>query len=118
MKKRFSLIINSIAIPVYCSPASSPSLALANSPTLQTEVFQTTYFTCNDGYKSTNSTSAPFFTCLAMNASIGEWSIVTYSCTGIFQNTYVIKLSIELFSHYCMNIIQSQWIFLLNTVVT
>ena len=71
-----------IAIPNYCPTATAPTLSNANTLAPSQVISTNTSFACNNGYQSTGEVTAPYFTCFAMNASMGQWSLVTYSCTS------------------------------------
>ena len=43
-------------------------------------VYNDTFFDCNNGFQSSGGTILPFYTCLTLDALIGQWSNVNYTC--------------------------------------
>lgn len=68
---------------------TAPTLIYANFPTPITSVFDTTSFTCNYGYISSNAPNPPFYTCEPINATNGFWSAVINNCVGVFVTLYL-----------------------------
>ena len=81
-------------IPVYCDPASAPTLANAYTSVPSTTLGSTTSFICLPGY-TFSSTSAPYYSCNVGGNGInnGSWSTVIDSCVGE-SLTILIYLSI------------------------
>lgn len=66
------------AIPVYCDPATAPTLTNAYSPTPATTIGSTTSFTCLPGFTTTGT---PSYTCINNGPSNGKWQSSHGSCT-------------------------------------
>lgn len=66
----------------YCN-GTTPTLSNANTPTPMDTVGNSTYYTCNFGYK-TNGALQPYYTCLAWSNTSGNWTAGNiYSCVGV-----------------------------------
>lgn len=80
-----SVIVCLLEIANYCISAA-PTLLYANSPAPVPTVYDLTNFTCNLGYSSSDIATAPYYTCLPLNALTGQWSSIVYTCDGTDSN--------------------------------